>query len=334
VASPDLAFPDAGGLRTAIDRVTRKDENVYLDALGLAEALFGDHLAANMLVLGAAYQAGAIPIRAAAIERAIALNGASVEMNTHAFRAGRLVVVDPAWAGTVRLRRAGQVEAAPALTAEARRLVESAGATAELRRLLEVRVPELCAYQDARYAEAYVAFVRRVAEVERAAVPGESRLAEAVARYLFKLMAYKDEYEVARLHTRPEMAASLAASFPGPVRVRYHLHPPVLRALGWRKKIALGAWIRPGLRALAALRRLRGTPLDPFGWMALRRVERGLIGEYRAMVERALADLAPETHERAVKVARLPDLVRGYEQVKLRGVERFRQEARALGVSG
>jgi indolepyruvate ferredoxin oxidoreductase len=130
------------------------------------------------------------------------------------------------------------------------------------------------------------------------------------------------------------MAASLAASFPGPVRVRYHLHPPVLRALGWRKKIALGAWIQPGLRALAALRGLRGTPLDPFGWMALRRLERGLIGEYRAMVERALADLSPETHERAVKVARLPDLVRGYEQVKLRSVERFRQEARALGVSG
>src|SRR5262249_18701844 len=138
--------------------------------------------------------------------------------------------------------------------------------------------------------------------------------------------------EVARLHARPEAAGSLAAEFPGPVRIRYHVQPPVLRALGWKRKIAVGAWFGGVFRALVACRRLRGAVFDPFGYTAARRVERALVREYRAMLDRVLADLSPATHERAVRVARLPDLVRGYEAVKLRNVERFRSSARALGV--
>ena len=213
---------------------------------------------------------------------------------------------------------------------EARALVDSVGASGELRRLLEVRVPELIAYQDAAYARRYVDFVRTVAEAERAAVPGETRLAEAVARHLYKLMAYKDEYEVARLHLRPEVRASIQAEM-GEAKVRYQLHPPILRALGMKRKLSLGTWVEGVFRLLVALRRLRGTALDPFGYAKVRRVERALVAEYRAMVERALRDLGPERHERAVRVARLPDLVRGYEDVKLRNVRRFREEARALG---
>ena len=208
------------------------------------------------------------------------------------------------------------------------------GATGELRRLLEIRVPELIAYQDVGYARQYVEFVARVTAAERAATPGQTPLAEAVARYLFKLMAYKDEYEVARLHLAPGLTRSLAADFSGPVRVAYHLHPPILRALGWRRKIAIGKWFDGVFRALVALRRLRGTPFDPFGYARVRRIERGLVGEYRAMIERALAELGPDTHERAVKVARLPDLVRGYEGIKLESLERFRAEARRLGAAG
>jgi indolepyruvate ferredoxin oxidoreductase len=332
VTSPEVGFPDPSGLRAAMDRVSRKDENVYLDGLGLAEALFGDHLAANMLVLGAAYQAGAIPVQAAAIERAITLNGVSVEMNTQAFRAGRLLVADPGWATTVRRQRAGQVEAPAVLTAAARRLVESTGATGELKRLLEVRVPELVGYQDAVYAERYASVVSRVVAAERSLPGGQSRLSEAVARYLFKLMAYKDEYEVARLHTRPELARSIAAELPGAVRLRYHLHPPLLRALGWKRKIAVGQWVEPLFRALVRLRRLRGTAFDPFGYARMRRVERALIDEYGTMIDTVLADLSPDSYDRAVRVARLPDLVRGYESIKQRNVERFRAEARALGV--
>jgi indolepyruvate ferredoxin oxidoreductase len=331
VTKTDVEFPELSGLLTSINRFTRKDENVYLDALGLAETLFEDHMAANLIVLGAAFQAGAIPVSAAAIERAIALNGVSVPMNTHAFRVGRLLVADPAWAATVKARRVGAVEAEPVLDATARALVDQGGAAGELRRLLEIRVPELIAYQDERYARSYVDFVGRVAAAERAAVPGESRLAEAVARHLFKLMAYKDEYEVARLHLQTDVAQALAAEFPGGVRVAFNLHPPLFRAMGLKKKLRLGPWFTPVLRRLAGMKRLRGTALDPFGRAEVRRVERALPGEYRGLVEKALVDLAPETHERAVKLANLPDIVRGYEDIKLRNVERFRHEVRALG---
>jgi indolepyruvate ferredoxin oxidoreductase len=226
VTRTEVQFPEASGLQASIDRFTRKDDNVYLDALGLAEQLFDDHMAANMIVLGAAYQAGAIPVAAQAIERAIALNGVSVEMNTQAFRAGRLAVIDPAFVAARRVRRVGAAEVEPALHRhpELRALVESVAAEGELRRLLAIRVPELVAYQDAAYARSYVEFVQRVAAAERAAVPGSSALAEAVARYLFKLMAYKDEYEVARLHLQNDLVSALKAQYPDGVTIHYNLH--------------------------------------------------------------------------------------------------------------
>ena len=331
VTHTDVEFPEANGLVTAINRFTRKDENVFFDALGLAQTLFDDHMASNMIVLGAAYQAGAIPVSAAAIEEAIVLNGVSVSMNTQAFRAGRLLVAEPAWVATLKRRRLGAVDVAQALTDEARRLVDTVPAAGELRRLLELRVPELIAYQNVAYARQYVEFVRRVREVEQAAVRGETRLGEAVARYLFKLMAYKDEYEVARLHVRNDLAAALQAEFPGGVRLQYNLHPPILRALGFSTKLKLGRWFDGAFRLLVALRGLRGTALDPFGRARVRRVERQLVSEYRALVEKALVGLSPESYERAAKLASLPDVIRGYEEIKLRNVQRFRDEVRALG---
>jgi len=331
VTSTAVEFPEANGLITSINRVTRKDENVFLDALGLAETLFDDHMAANMIVLGAAWQAGALPVSEAAIEEAIVLNGVSVQMNSQAFRVGRLLVADPAWARTVVRRRLGAVEVTPELSAQARGLVDSVGATGELKRLLEVRVPELIAYKSARYARGYVEFVKRVREAEAAQAPGESRLSEAVARYLFKLMAYKDEYEVARLSLKPDITRALSEEFPGGVKLAYNLHPPLLRALGLKEKIKLGPWFGSVFSVLAGMKWLRGTPLDAFGYAAVRRVERQLPGEYRSLVEKALVGLSPESYERAVKLAGLPDLIRGYEDIKLRNVQRFRDEVRALG---
>jgi indolepyruvate ferredoxin oxidoreductase len=331
VTSTEVQFPESSSLLASINRFTRKDENVYLDALGLAETLFDDHMASNMIVLGAAYQAGAIPVSAKAIEEAIALNGVSVAMNTHAFRAGRLVVADPQWASTLKKHRVGEVEVAPALTSEARALVDRVGASGELRRLLEIRVPELIAYQDASYASQYVDFVKRVVDAERRAAPGETRLSEGVARHLFKLMAYKDEYEVARLHLRNDVAAALAAEFPGGVQVQYNLHPPLLRAMGMKKKIKLGKWFDGAFRMLYAMRGLRGGALDVFGRAEVRRVERALIGEYRALVEKALAGLSADSYARAVKLAALPDVIRGYEEIKLRNVAKFREQVKALG---
>jgi indolepyruvate ferredoxin oxidoreductase len=331
VTQTDVQFPELAALTTSLSRVTRKDENVYLDALGLAETLFDDHMAANLIVLGAAYQAGAIPVAARAIEEAIALNGVSVKMNTQAFRAGRLAVADPSWTAGLRKHRLGAMETTPVLTAEARALVESVGAGGELRRLLEIRVPELIAYQDAGYARRYVQFVGKVAAAEGAAVHGETALAEGVARHLFKLMAYKDEYEVARLHLANDLAARLAEEYPDGVQVKYALHPPLLRALGMKKKIKLGRWFDGAFHLLVKLRGLRGTAFDPFGRAEVRRVERELIGEYRALVDKALVGLSPESHARALKLANLPDVIRGYEDIKLKNVQKFRDEVRHLG---
>jgi indolepyruvate ferredoxin oxidoreductase len=192
-------------------------------------------------------------------------------------------------------------------------------------------VPELIAYQNGSYAREYVSFVTRVRRAEVAGVPGESRLSEAVARYLFKLMAYKDEYEVARLHLKNDIAGALAAEYPGGVKLSYNLHPPMLRALGMTRKIKLGTWFDPIFGFLARLKGLRGTALDPFGRAEVRRIERQLPGEYRGLVEKSLVGLSPETYARAVKLAELPDLIRGYEDIKLRNVQRFRDEVRALG---
>ena len=335
VASTEVRFPSQDLLATNINRHTRADTNVFFDAIALAESCFGDHMAANMIVLGAAYQSGLIPVGAAAIEQAIAINGVATEMNTQAFRVGRRVVATPSWLGENALGRAGALSEAPVVTKAAHKLIDSVGADSpldgELRRLLEIRVPSLVAYQNVAYARQYVGFVAQVRAAERAAVPGQTRLSEAVARYLFKLMAYKDEYEVARLHLTSGLDRTLAETFGPAARMHYHLHPPFLRALGWNKKIKLGKWFALAYRVLMRARVLRGTRLDPFGYAAVRQLERALIGEYRELIAQALTDLSPNSYERAAKLAELPDMIRGYEQVKLRNVQRFREAVRELG---
>jgi indolepyruvate ferredoxin oxidoreductase len=324
-------FPELSSMLMSIDRVTRKDPNVYLDAQAIAEALFGDHMAVNPIMLGAAFQAGALPISAAAIERAIRINGVSVDMNVLAFRWGRMAVVDRTQVeAAVAQATAQAVEAPRVLSAEARALVDRVEGSGELRRLLEIRVPELIAYQSAAYAGEYVDFVRRVTQVEAERAPGSGGLAEAVARHLYKLMAYKDEYEVARLHLDAAVAAQVQAKFGRTVRTYWHLHPPLLRALGLKKKIRLGSWFAPAFQLLKAMKGLRGTALDPFGYAEVRRVERALIGEYRQIVETALVRLSPVTHGAAVTLAELPDEIRGYEHIKLEAVARFRDKAKQL----
>jgi indolepyruvate ferredoxin oxidoreductase len=331
VVDTGVHFPELAGALMSIDRVTRKDPNVYLDAQAIAEALFGDHMAVNPLMLGAAYQAGALPISAASIERAIRINGVAVEMNVLAFRWGRMAVVDRKQLEAAVVQATAQpVEEARALSAEARALVDGVEASGELRRLLEIRVPELIAYQNAAYAREYVDFVRRVAQVEAERAPGSTGLTEAVARYLYKLMAYKDEYEVARLHLDAAVHAQIQGKFGSSARVYWHLHPPLLRALGLSRKIRFGAWFAPAFRLLRAMKGLRGTALDPFGYAEVRRVERALIGEYRQLLETALVRLSPITHAAVVALAGLPDEIRGYEHLKLESVARFREKATQL----
>jgi len=330
VADTSVHFPELASALMSLDRVTRKDANVYVDALGMAEALFNDHMATNFILVGAAYQAGALPISAGSVEAAIQLNGVSVDMNLLAFRWGRMAVVDARRVEAAVQTATGKVETRQALSAEAAALVEVAGAQGELRRLLEVRVPELIAYQDAAYAKRYADVVARVAAEEARKTPGRSGLSEAVARNLFKLMAYKDEYEVARLHLSASLEAELSARFGQEIRYYWHLHPPLFRALGLTRKIRLGSWFRPVFGALRAMRGLRGTALDPFGYARVRREERALVDEYRALVERALEMLGPDSHDAAVALADLPDMIRGYEEIKLGNITQFRRRAAEL----
>ncbi|MDR7439346.1 MAG: indolepyruvate ferredoxin oxidoreductase family protein [Armatimonadota bacterium] len=327
-------------LERTIAQYTRASENVYVEGRRVAEALFGDYMMTNIFMLGVAYQAGRVPLRAESIEWAIRLNGVQVEENLQAFRYGRLLVHAP--------ERVRQLVDPPRLTEEGERVrwerrLGGAGwrayrallercreLDAESRRLLAIRVGELIEYQNARYARQYVAFVLRVAAREREVMGRTGPLTHAVIRYLYKLMAYKDEYEVARLYLREEFWEQLRRTFPDARRIRLHLHPPILRALGLRRKLQVGTWILLAFRLLRALRHLRRTPLDPFGYARVRREERRLIGWYRDLVQRAIQHLRPETYAQVLELLQLPDRIRGYEHVKLRNAEAVRAQAAEL----
>jgi indolepyruvate ferredoxin oxidoreductase len=322
-------FPELAAQLDRIEAATRAEHNLYLDAQELSERLFGDHMMANTLALGAAYQRGTLPVSGEALEQAIRLNGAAVEKNLAAFAWGRAVVAAP---DAVEAATRPPELPARELSAGEQELVTLAvnGDRDELRRLVELRVPELVAYQDEDYARRYAELVRRVHVAEQERTPGHSELAEAVARQLFKLMAYKDEYEVARLHLDAVEQAKLRAEFGDDVKVAFNLHPPLLRTMGLKRKLKLGSWFVPSFRALYRMRRLRGTKLDPFGRAGVRRVERELIGEYEEMVAEALAQLTPDSHATALELLELPDVIRGYEEIKLRNVALFRKRAEPL----
>jgi indolepyruvate ferredoxin oxidoreductase len=319
VVDTGVRFPALDRNLKAIREATRGDELAAIDAQGLSEALFGDHMPTNTLLIGAAYQHGCLPISSEAIEEAIRLNGASVDKNLAAFQWGRAVIAQPELAEEI-LHQAPEV---PEVDARAAAIIDATGAEGELRRVLEIRVPDLIGYQNERYAKRYAEKVAEVARVEaQRGAPGETAVAELYARNLYKLMAYKDEYEVARLHLlgpKPEG------------RVRYLLHPPLLRAMGLKHKLHIPSWMmRPGFRVLRSMKGLRGKPFDPFHFAQVRRVERKLIGEYEGLVDHALVHLDPATHGTVAEIAGLPDMVRGYEDIKLANVERFRAEAERL----
>jgi indolepyruvate ferredoxin oxidoreductase len=326
------------GLTDAINRFTRADSNVFVEARRVTEALFGDSMATNMFTVGAAYQAGRLPISARSIEEAIRLNGTQVEINLQAFRYGRLSVADPSRvAARVSRPKDGLIEArqkalarlsANDRSAAAALLQQCADLDEEAQRLLAVRVSDLIQYQDVIYAREYVEFVREVgAASQRFAT---TAVLHPVIRYLYKLMAYKDEYEVARLHLAGEFHQFAEGLFSAPQKLIYNLHPPFLRALGVKTKLRFGPWFTPALRLLRALRRLRGTWLDLFGYARVRRVERHLIGWYKELVRTALRQLSPQTLGAVRRLLELPDAIRGYEDIKLRNVALAKNQGAAL----
>ncbi|HEX4306085.1 MAG TPA: indolepyruvate ferredoxin oxidoreductase family protein [Solirubrobacterales bacterium] len=322
IVDVNAAAAEASELRTAIDAVTDKERNVYLDARAIAERFLGDEMPENVVVLGAALQAGLLPVSLESLRQAFRLNGVAIDQNLAALDWGRAWVAAP---DTIA-RGLRTDEVPPSLDAGARALVERAAGSDSpaLRRTVEIRVADLLGWGGRRPAERYADFVERVRLAEEGSLSGDGELAEAAARGMHKLLAYKDEYEVARLQLKGLDA------LPAGSKLRFHLHPPLLRAMGMKRKLKLGPWFVPAFRVLRAGRVVRGTPLDPFGYARVRRTERELPDEYAAAVEAALAELGPQTRDTALEIARLPELVRGYEEIKLDGVRRFRDRSREL----
>ncbi|GAA1009595.1 indolepyruvate ferredoxin oxidoreductase family protein [Nocardiopsis tropica] len=325
-----VGYPDQGSIHEAIDRASLR--SVYLDPGALTLALFGDEQYANMFMVGAAFQTGALPITSASIERAIELNGVAVDKNLQAFRRGRQSVADAAGvtAAIDALHPApAPVEPSPFAARQTARLGE---VSEELARMVGLRVDELVAYQDTSYATRYVDDVARVLRAEQRW--GTEDLTAAVAHYLHKLMAYKDEYEVARLTQDAEFAAHVADEFGADAKKAIRLHPPTLREMGLKNKLALGEWVNPGMKTLARMKRLRGTRLDPFGMTEMRRMERSLIAEYRALLGLMIAAIegdrvTEEQRAQVIALAELPDVVRGYEGVKTANVATYRAAVQA-----
>ena len=304
--NPDMSFMRRE-MRDIIGVAVGEDEVDFIAGSRLATALLGDSIATNLFMLGAAYQRGLIPISGAAIMHAIELNGVAVEFNQQAFAWGRRAVVD----------RAGVEDAARPATPLA--LAEPDIATT-LEDVVERRIRFLGAYQDEAYARRYKDLVVKVQRAEGDRAKGRSGLVDAVARYYFKLLAYKDEYEVARLFTDPAFRAKLEDQFEGDFRLEFHLAPPLLakrdRVTGHLKKKAYGGWMMAAYRVLAGLKGLRGTAFDVFGYTAERRRERALIGEYEKVVAELCDGLDQDNHALAVEIAEIPEQIRGYGHVK------------------
>ncbi|CDN55649.1 Indolepyruvate ferredoxin oxidoreductase [Neorhizobium galegae bv. officinalis bv. officinalis str. HAMBI 1141] len=292
----------------SLRRAAGEDAVETVAATDMATALLGDAIAANMFLLGHAWQRGLVPISLAAIDKAIELNGTGIAMNRAAFGWGRRAAVD--------------VEA----VARAAGLTKSEPKAETLEEIVARRTAFLTDYQNAAYAARYAALVDVVKSAE-AQLRGVTGFAEAVAKNAFKLMAYKDEYEVARLHRDRSFEKKLAEQFEGDFKIRHHLAPPMIAKIDQRTghpaKIAFGAWIRPAFGVLEKLKFLRGTAFDPFGRTAERRMERQLIADYFALVTELSAGLDASNHALAVELAGLPDMVRGFGHVKLASITKF-----------
>ena len=293
-------------LRHAIAERAGKGPVHHFDAHTAAVKLFGDFIAANIFLVGYAYQLGHVPIGAAAIEQAIELNGAAVEMSKAAFRFGRLAAHD--------MRAVERLMGA-----------DTAAVSAKMQTLdgiVAYRTVQLTGYQDAVLAERYRARVTAIAEAERAKAPGRTGLAEAVARGYYKLLAYKDEYEVARLFADPAFEKALTEQFEVRGKLQFHLAPPLLarrdKSSGEPRKMTFGRWMLPVFRLLAKGKRLRGTAWDVFGYTHERRLERQMIANYEKLLDEIVTRLSPATHHTAVALASLPLEVRGFGHIKER----------------
>ena len=308
VKNPNWQLPGSDLQHDVRDACGGNDAD-FVAAADLATSLMGDSIATNMFMLGYAYQKGWVPLSGGAIERAIELNGIAVEFNRKSFTWGRRAVVD-----MDAVKRA----ATPADSAPVTQHFSST-----LGELVERRVKLLTDYQNAAYATRYTALVERVRKAETDAV-GSDELAKAVARYFAKLMAYKDEYEVARLQSNGEFAKKVSEMFEGDYKLVFHLAPPMLAKAdpqtGEPVKMRFGSWMMPAFQILAKLKGLRGTAFDLFGHTEERRMERQLVEDYEATVSDLISSLTRDNHAVAVEIASLPESIRGYGHIKAKAM--------------
>jgi indolepyruvate ferredoxin oxidoreductase len=318
-------YPLAAGLRARIARSTRAEEMVCIDAQSIAEKLTGDHLAANLVLVGAAFQAGLLPLGEEELSEAVRLNGVNVADSLAAIAWGRAAVAEPDLVAGA-LTPSEEAPAHRPATVLPGHLEPDASWPDPLRAVARRCTSELVAFQGTRLARRYLDQVRRLAERE-SAVGGDANLAvtEAFARGLFALTAVKDEYEVARLHLLDEETEAFEKAFPGARRV-YLLKPPLLATLGLKGKIKLVRSARPSFALLRAARRLRGTPFDVFGWTAERRAERRYLGEYLAVVETAMAHLTPDSSDAVRALVDSANQVHGYSHVRQASMARVRAD--------
>ncbi len=321
----DMQFP-ANDIVAAIKTALGNRDPMLVDANELAMALIGDAIATNLFMLGYAWQQGLVPISHEALMRAIELNGAAVEMNRKAFNWGRMAAHDinvvKTAAGIVAAPTTSDFVGAPSgATALATSAAFSGegGIAKSLDETIALRVKFLTEYQDNAYAEQYKSFVEKVRSAEARHVPGKSGLAEATAKYLFKLMAYKDEYEVARLYTTGDFEKRIKETFDGDFKINFNLAPPMFSkkdSNGHLVKQQYGPWIFTAFKLLAKMKGLRGGSFDIFGKTEERKMERQLIVDYRQSLEELMAGLNQDNHELAIQIAKVPEHIRGYGHVK------------------
>ncbi len=325
VSDVGVDFPDVDELRAKLAEQLGDDQLHWVDAQRVTTELLGEATAANIFLLGVAFQVGALPVTAASLERAIVDNVVAADANLAAFRCGRRWAVG----GSKPARPIISSGDAPQSQGTPEWFTDLV-LPEQLRDLAESRAADLVGYQSRRYAAGYAAQVTAIAAAESRVKPASTVLTEAVVRNLHKLMAYKDEYEVARLSLDRQVRGELDAIFGPDVKTYWNLHPPALRALGVKHKLRLGRWFTPAYVVLHRTRRLRGTALDPFGHSRVRRLERALIKDFAAALDQIAAQLTVENLALAVRIAGLPETVRGYEQLKLDSGARFRAELSAL----
>ncbi len=311
IKNPDLVFPKHD-IETKLATAVGEAALHLIAATELTIKFLGDSIYANIFLLGFAFQHGRVPLSLAAIETALTLNGVDVDANRAAFQWGRLVAAFP------------ELVAGEAIARESETTSE----------IIDRSYAELVLYQDHAYADRYASLVRRTQAVNDLVNAADDRLVRAVARNYFKLLAYKDEYEVARLYTDGAFLRALRSQFDGAPRVRLHLAPPLLSPTdpitGRPKKRAFGPWIFPVLRLLARARALRGSKLDPFGHTSERQMERALIRDYEDAMDVILRSLSQSTYEAAVEFADQPATIRGFGAIKTASAEKFQSHARRV----